>query len=92
MRSNQSIKVIRSPKYGIAKNEGADMHDTAVQYEKKLFHEHDFIKIGKETNSSLICCITCDRYYCDLSARLWSKESRQLKNQDMLYYNMEFNT
>ncbi len=30
MRSNQSIKVIRSPKYGIAKNEGADMHDTAV--------------------------------------------------------------
>ena len=46
MRSNQSIKVIRSPKYGIAKNEGADMHDTAVQYENKIFHEHDFIKIG----------------------------------------------
>ena len=67
MRSNQSIKVIRSPKYGIAKNEGADMHDTAVQYENKIFHEHDFIKIGiKETNSSLVRCITCDRYYCDL--------------------------
>ena len=69
MRSNQSIKVIRSPKYGIAKNEGVDMNDTTVQYENKLFHEHDFIKIGKETNSSLVRCITCDRYYCDLCGK-----------------------
>jgi hypothetical protein len=70
MRSNQSIKVIRSPKYGISKNEGADMHDTAVHYENKLIHEHDFITIGiKKTNSSLVRCITCGEYYCDICGK-----------------------
>lgn len=70
MPSNQSIGVIRSSKYGIVKNEGTDMHDTAVLYENKLIHEHDFIAIGiNETNSSLVTCITCGEYYCDLCGK-----------------------
>ena len=67
MRNNQSIKIVRSPKYRIAKNEDAYKHGTALQYENKLIHEHDFITIGiKEQNSSIVRCITCGEYYCSL--------------------------
>ncbi len=70
MRNNQYIKVIRSPKYRVAKKEGEDIHDTAVQYKNKLIHEHDFITItANETNTALVRCITCGQYYCDLCGK-----------------------
>jgi hypothetical protein len=46
---------------------------TAVTFEPnkcKLIHEHDFITIGiNEKNSSLLCCINCGQYYCDLCGK-----------------------
>ena len=67
MRNNQCIRVIRSLEHGIVEKEDSDKHSIVVQYKNKLIHEHDFIRIGtEETTSSLLRCINCDEYYCDL--------------------------
>ncbi|HEY7083000.1 MAG TPA: hypothetical protein VH500_25180 [Nitrososphaeraceae archaeon] len=45
----------------------------AVTFEpnkSKLIHEHDFITIGiNKENSSLLYCINCGQYYCDLCGK-----------------------
>jgi hypothetical protein len=71
MNSNQSsIKLSISPKCGIINEDFFDVPDNAIQFENKLIHEHDFITIKiKETNSSLIHCITCGIYYCGLCGK-----------------------
>ena len=69
--SSQSIKALRPLKGRIIVDEdfGISSNDT-IQSENKLIHEHDFITIRiKETNSSLIHCVTCGKYYCDLCGR-----------------------
>jgi hypothetical protein len=71
MNSNQSsIKPITSLKCGIINEDFFDVPNNAIQFENKLIHEHDFITIKiKETNSSLIHCITCGIYYCGLCGK-----------------------
>jgi hypothetical protein len=70
MWKNQSLVIIRLFKYNISKREYADIHGTALQNENKLIHEHDFVTIGfRETNSSLLRCINCGGYYCDLCGK-----------------------
>jgi len=70
MRNNQCIKVIRSLDHGTVKKEDYDKYSIAVLYENKLIHEHDFIRVGtKETTSSLLRCINCGEYYCDLCGK-----------------------
>jgi hypothetical protein len=71
MNSNQSsIKLSISPKGRIINEDFFDVPDNAIQFENKLIHEHDFITIKiKETNSSLIHCITCGIYYCGLCGK-----------------------
>ena len=64
--SRLSIKVIRSAKCEIVKNDGVDVHGTAINHENKQIHEHDFITARiKETNSFLVHCTTCYVSYCD---------------------------
>jgi hypothetical protein len=70
MRNNQCIRIIRSLEHGIVNKGDSDKYSIAVQYENKLIHEHDFIRVGaKETNSSLVHCINCGEYYCDLCGK-----------------------
>ena len=70
MRNNQCIRVIRSLEHGIVEKEDSDKHSIVVQYKNKLIHEHDFIRVGtEETTSSLLRCINCDEYYCDLCGK-----------------------
>jgi hypothetical protein len=70
MNSIQSIKALRSLKGGIVHEDFGVSSNNAIQSENKLIHEHDFITIRiKETNSSLIHCITCGIYYCDLCGK-----------------------
>jgi hypothetical protein len=69
MKGNQSIRTIRSLKCGIV-HEDFDVPSNAIQCENKLIHEHDFVTARiKETNSSLIHCITCGIYYCQLCGK-----------------------
>lgn len=70
MRNNQCIKVIRPLEHGIVKKEDHNKHSLVVQYENKLIHEHDFIRVEtKETISSLLRCVNCGEYYCDLCGK-----------------------
>lgn len=70
MRNNQCIRVIRSLEHGIVKKEDPDKRSIAVQYENPLIHEHAFVGLGtKETTSSLVRCINCGEYYCDLCGK-----------------------
>lgn len=47
-----------------------DVYDSTVHSESKLIHEHDFITIEiNEANSSLLRCINCGEYYCDLCGK-----------------------
>lgn len=70
MNSIQSIKALRSLKGGIVHKHFGVSSNNAIQFENKLIHEHDFITIRiKETNSSLIHCITCGIYYCGLCGK-----------------------
>jgi hypothetical protein len=71
MNSNQSsIKLSTSLKCGIINEHFFDVPDNAMQCKNKLIHEHDFITVRiKETNSSLIHCITCGIYYCGLCGK-----------------------
>ncbi len=69
MWKNQSLVKIRPFKYNMSKRKYADRHGTALQHENKLIHEHDFTIGFKETNSSLLRCISCDEHYCDLCGK-----------------------
>jgi hypothetical protein len=70
MNSIQSIKALRSLKGGIFHEDFGVSSNNSKQPENKLIHEHDFITVRiKETNSSLIHCITCGIYYCGLCGK-----------------------
>jgi hypothetical protein len=71
MRNNQYIRVLRLLEHELVKKEDPKKHSVTVQYENKLIHEHDFIRVGtKETTSSLLRCINCGEYYCDLCGKV----------------------
>jgi hypothetical protein len=77
MYNIQYINIIRSVRQEITKSEYADMYDTAVKYENKLIHGHDFFTVGlKETNSYFVRCITCGEYYFDTFSKTLQKKSR----------------
>jgi hypothetical protein len=67
MSISQSIKALRPPKGGIVHEDFGVSSNGKQQSGNKVIHEHDFITArNKETNSSLIHCITCGIYYCGL--------------------------
>jgi hypothetical protein len=70
MISSQSIRALRPLKGGIVHEDFGVSSTNATQSKNKLIHEHDFITARiKETDSSLIHCITCGICYCDLCGK-----------------------
>ena len=62
------MKPIRSVKHRM------DFHvsNSVVRFQNELIHEHDFIHIAVKRSSTLIRCVTCSTYYCELCGKALS--------------------
>lgn len=68
------MKPIRSVKHRM------DFHvsNNVVRFQNELIHEHDFIQIAVKGSSTLIRCVTCGTYYCDLCGKALSEVSKSI--------------
>lgn len=68
MRRNTSMKAIKSVKYRMG-DEDFHISNRLIRCPNELLHEHDFITAVKGSNTSLIRCVTCGKYYCELCGK-----------------------
>jgi hypothetical protein len=69
---SQLVQTIGSVKCKV--HVGFDVSSSTKKYEHKIIHEHDFVEDSKGDNS-LVCCITCGSYYCNLCGNLLEKKA-----------------
>jgi hypothetical protein len=50
-----------------------DFHvSNSVRSQNELIHEHDYIQIAVKESRTLIRCVTCGTYYCELCGKALS--------------------
>jgi len=68
------MKHIRSIKHRM------DFHipNSVIRSQNEQIHEHDFIQIAVKGSSTLIRCVTCGTYYCELCGKALSDVPRYI--------------
>jgi hypothetical protein len=68
------MKPIRSVKYRM----NFHVSNSVITSQNELIHEHDFIQIAVKGSSTLVRCVTCGTYYCELCGKALSDVPRSI--------------
>jgi hypothetical protein len=71
------MKPVRSVKHRM---DHVDFHvsKSVIRTQSELIHEHDFIQVAFKGSDTLIRCVTCGTYYCELCGKELSDLSRSI--------------